>query len=112
MGTWDTGNFNNDAALDLVANVVLKLREEMTPPGEVEDIMLIMGAVETYLVLVKHCGANPPERAELESLRDEVLRVYDAEIDDLEPTPEFKKGRRRVIAGTFRKFLKLVDEEC
>ena len=52
------------------------------------DDELKMAAVAILKVLVQHCHALPPERAKLESLRDSILTVYDAEIDDLDPSPE------------------------
>ncbi len=109
MGTWDAGNFDNDAALGLVHNLTLNLQEQLTPPDEVEELSLIMGAVAVYKVLIERCYASPPERDQIAELRETVLSIYDAEIDELDPSPAFKTKRRSVIEQTFQEFLQLID---
>ena len=111
MGTWDSGNFENDTAVDLVAELSESVSQEIRPPECVEDDELIMAAVAVLKVLVQHCHAAPPERAKIESVRDAVLTVYDAEIDGLDPSPEYKAERRQVIEQTFAQFLALIDEQ-
>ena len=108
MGTWAEGNFDNDSALDLVADIADEVAKEMTPPEEVEDIDLVMGAVAIRMALVQHCHAPRPNAAEIASLKLAVLSVYDEQIDGLEPEPEFKINRRQVISDTFDEFIALL----
>jgi hypothetical protein len=108
MGTWAEGNFDNDSALDFVSDIAKDVAGEMGPPEEVEDVDLVMSAVAVRKALVEHCHAPPPKRAEIESLKSAVLSIYDEQIDGLEPDPEYKVARRRVIAETFDQFLGLL----
>ena len=113
MGTFGTGNFDNDAALDFVHEIAAKIREEFHAPTEFEDLGMLMGAVEVYRVLVERCCATPPERAELESLRDATLAVFDQEKDAFttEATVDHIANRREVISNTFVEFLRLCEED-
>lgn len=110
MGSWASGNFENDAALDLLSDVVKNLDQELTAPDEVEDIDMLMGAVAIRKALVEHLPANPPPREQIEELKEAVLQLYDDEIDSLEPEEEYKAERRQVIEKTFDDFLKLLKE--
>lgn len=108
MGTWDAGNFDNDSALNFVSGVADGVRQEMAPPEEVEEIELVMAAVAIYKALVAHCHAPPPAATQIGELKDAVLQLYDAQIDELDPDPEFKTQRRGVIEQTFDEFLRLL----
>jgi len=108
MGAWAEGNFDNDTALDLVAYVADNVAKEMSPPSQAEDIDLVMAAVAVRKALVEHCYAPPPKRSEIQTLKEVVLSVFDEQIDSLKPTPQYKANRRRTIADTFDKFLRLL----
>jgi hypothetical protein len=110
MGTWAEGNFDNDASLDFVSDIARELRKEMSPTDEVEDLDLVMAAVAMLKALVEHCHAPAPEREEIESLKTDVLALYDEQIDGLEPQGDFKEKRRAVIQKTFDEFLELLKE--
>ncbi|HVT79286.1 MAG TPA: DUF4259 domain-containing protein [Phycisphaerae bacterium] len=110
MGTWAEGNFDNDTALDLVGDIAQSATDEMTPPDAVEDVDLVMAAVAIRKVLVEHCNAPRPEPSQLKKLKAQVLAIYDEEIDGLEPEPQYKIARRKVIAQTFDDFLKLLSK--
>jgi hypothetical protein len=71
-----------------------------------------MAAVAILKTLIEHCRAPRPERNEIVALRDSLLAVYDAEIDGLDPDPEFKVERRKVIERTFGEFLNLLNDSC
>ena len=62
----------------------------MRPPSGFEDIDLIMAAVAMRKALVEHCHAYAPKRVEIEALRDAVLTVCDAEIEELHPKPRLQ----------------------
>lgn len=113
MGICGPGNFDSDAALDFVYVIVEKVREELHPPTQFEDIAMMMGAVEVYMALVEHCHGSPPDRIELESLRDKTLAIFDKErhaftTDD---NADHIAERRVVIADTFNRFLQLCEDE-
>src|SRR5262245_25906071 len=100
MGVWAEGNFQNDEALDLVADIADDVLKQMYPPAGFEDLDRFMAAVAVMKALVEHCSAPCPARAALAALKQEALRLYDAGIDEYEPNPEFKVCRRLVIEGT------------
>jgi hypothetical protein len=108
MGTWSSENFGNDAALDLVCSVANNVKKELAAPSGVEDLELVMAAVAILKALIEHCHAPRPDSSEIIALRDKVLAIYDAEIDELDPSPEFKAERRKVIEQTFDEFLALI----
>jgi hypothetical protein len=109
MGTFAEGIFDNDSAFDLVTDVAREVAKEMTPPDEVEDIPLVMGAVVIHRTLVEHCRAPAPARDKIESLKSAVLELYDAKVDGLRPAADFKAARRAVIVNVFDDYLKLLD---
>jgi hypothetical protein len=111
MGTWGSGNFAGDAALDFVESIAAEVDKELVPPEDFGDIEIIMAAVATRIVLIDHCNASRPDRGEVETLRDRVLEVYDEEIEGLDPDPEYLIERRRVIEQTFDALLKLIEAE-
>ena len=112
MGISGTGNFDSDAALDFVYSMVETVRESLHV-SEFEDIAMTMGAVEVYKTMVEHCCATPPDRTEIESLRDKTLAVYDDEKDAFttDSNREHITQRRAVIANTFDQFLLLCGED-
>ena len=109
MGTWAEGNFDNDSALDFVEEIADTVAKEIAEPDGVEDIELVMAAVAVQKALVEHCHAPPPEKSLIESLKSSILKVYDREIDDLDPDPEYKGARRRVIEQTFDEYLGILE---
>jgi hypothetical protein len=111
MGTWGSGNFAGDAALDFVESIAAEVDKELVPPEDFGDIEIIMAAVATRVVLIEHCNANPPERIAVETLRDSVLEMYDEEIEGRDSDPEYLAERRRVIEQTFDALLKLIEAE-
>lgn len=110
MGSWASGNFDNDSALDFLSDVIKNVDQDIRPPEDVEDIDMLMGAVAIRKALVELVPANPPPREQIEELKDAVLQLYDDEIDSLDPSEETKIERRRVIEKTFDDFLKLLKE--
>jgi hypothetical protein len=110
MGAWASGNFDNDAALDFLSDVIKNVDQDLKPPEEVEEIDMLMAAVTIRKALVELCHANAPPREQIEELKDAVLQIYDDEIDGLEPDEEYKIERRQVIEKTFDDFLKLLKE--
>ena len=109
MGVWGAGNFDNDYALDFVSEIAETVKDELSPPEDVEDIEVVMGAVAVYKALVEHCSAAPPTSEELLSLKQSIIDIYDKSIDELDPAPDYKVARRQVIIETFDGFLELLN---
>ena len=88
-------------ATELVAEAAV--RHGLAPTAANALGRALMGAVEVYRVLVEHCDATPPDRDEVEALRDETLRVFDDEKPDFtdDSNAEHIANRRRRIAATF-----------
>ena len=110
MGTWDSGNFGNDTALDFLVDVANEIEKELFEPEGVEDIDLITAAVATYSALLAECPIDAGDSAKLTSLRDSVLKIYDAEIDELESKGDYKPERRKVIEETFATLLSRLEK--
>jgi RNA polymerase subunit RPABC4/transcription elongation factor Spt4 len=111
MGVWGEGNFSNDGALDYVGTLVQQLvvrvqalfaseyGADLDELGESE----LMPSVEIISVLCEHCNAVPPRASVVKRWRERYLRIYDEQIEMLDPDAEFKTKRRRVIEATFGK---------
>lgn len=115
MGTWAAGNFCNDGALDYVGELMAQLIstvaqcfDERTGLGGGESVL--MPSVAIIKTLVEHCGAAPPKPSVIEEWHRSYLAIYDEEIDDLSPEPDFKVERRKVIDETFTELFKLATK--
>jgi hypothetical protein len=109
MGAWGPGNFDNDAALDLLTDAVAVATSEIeafcgSDRCSVEDIDAIMACVEVHLALQRGCGAAGADLALARVLRAKALRLYDGGIDDLKPTPHYRRARREVLARTLARY--------
>jgi len=105
MGAWAAGNFDNDAALDMVEAVLDVARQEIIAFSEssrvqVEDIDSIAACVAIHLALRAQCRAGRPDADLAANLRTKMLRIYDEQIDELEPAPEYRVARRAVLEQT------------
>jgi|SRR5215813_2304067 len=134
MGSFGPGNFDNDAALDARQEVIDYLadavREFVESDGFcVEDIDSAIAYVAMLNAILLHTNSSPVEPtdpellsflkgmggsgeldiAEVTSWKEKVLQVYDDEIDELLPEPEYKKRRRRVIAEALGQLESLVQ---
>ncbi len=112
MGTWDAGTFDSDAALDYVGDMIDQLTETVNSCFDNDNADLdeggegkLMPSVSIIGLLSQHCGAAPPKADVVESWRDRYLAIYDEQIDDLDPDPEYKINRRKIIADSFSDLL-------
>lgn len=117
MGTWAAGNFDSDRALDYVGEIIDQLTSTVASCLEEGDADLdeggeseLMPSVAIIKVLSEHCGAAPPKSDVIESWRRQYLAIYDEQIDDLEPDPEYKVERRATIDTTFTQLVALAKE--
>lgn len=113
MGTWGSGNFENDAALDafggVVDDLVERLEEAFDAEIYIEDVEGEIALVEVLAVLGEHCARPYLDRTKVVAWAERVLAAYDAQIDGLEPTEDFKRERRAVIERTFGRLLAVLD---
>jgi hypothetical protein len=110
MKNRDTDNFANDGAMDYLALLTAKLVATISEIIDDEDRLgldedgesMLMPSVEVLALLCERYGAQPPKPAKVRQWSQKYLAVYDATIDDLDPGPAYKTGRRKVIDKTFR----------
>lgn len=102
MGTWASDNFGNDGACDFRASVVNDLLNTAKPPADLLEIEEVMAAVAIVIAICERCGV-PGNLLDfdVDYLRCKVLAIYDAEIDEYDPDPDYKRDRREVISRTF-----------
>ena len=81
MGSWGWENFGNDAALDMVDEVLKVARTEIQSfcepdsDSQVEDLDTIMACVAIHLVLHEHCNAVPPTAKLASAVRPDAADV-------------------------------------
>jgi len=110
MGTWGSGNLENDAALDMVGDLLDPARKKIdafrtSGQATIEDLEEVMACIFVHLVLHDQCAMLGPQRAQADALRTKVLGIYDREIDDLDPDPDYKTERRAVLAETLDRYV-------
>ncbi|MGY0465699.1 DUF4259 domain-containing protein [Kitasatospora sp. cg17-2] len=112
MGTWGSGNFESDTALDHLSAVVGRLVEEVAeamagdPVGLEPDEywgVAVPCQLELLHVLARsgHASGELPEAEVVEGWKETFMAVWERTIDGLEPKPEYKKQRREVLIRTF-----------
>ena len=109
MGTWGSGNFENDAALGLVEDVLKSATSEVeafcaSDRVGIEDLEEIVAGVAIHLALHEHCHATAPKLNLVLGLREKILRIYDEQVDSLDPQDDYKAQRRATIADTLRRY--------
>lgn len=114
MGTWAHGNFDNDTALDWLAEItgtlLNEIQEAMNSPESLEadewDGDTVPCKIELLCVMNEN-GMTPtwPEKATLEGWKATYLDVWDSSIDELDPDPDYKLQRRATLVKTFDRML-------
>ena len=122
MGTWGPGNFENDCAADHLYEVcgplLKQVEEAMKDPSLIEpdeyDSDIVTANLEIIACFSEHlgryargeiedylypCVLPPPET--VAEWKQKYLAAWDAGIDGLDPTPDYKQKRREVIIDTF-----------
>jgi predicted secreted protein len=118
MGTWSTGNFQNDQALDYLGEVMDSLVEklekvvknpilaEADEPSNFE----VMAAVEIITVLCENLNAVPPQPALVSKCQETFLTSWEKSIDALVRKSGFKEERRAVIVASFETLKGIAQE--
>lgn len=122
MGTWGPGNFENDTAAEYLINLCKGLIDQITKAVEQPELMqpdewdsdIMLANVELLSALAESVGRYEtgwvgdmvfpfpyPAAEEIDRWKREYLKVWDAHIDELMPSEDYKRKRRVVIAATF-----------
>ncbi|GAA1167779.1 hypothetical protein F4556_001129 [Kitasatospora gansuensis] len=112
MGTWGSGNFESDAALDHLSIVVDRLVTEVAEAMAGDPVALEPDeywgvAVPCHLELLHvlaqagYADDDLPEPGVVEEWKKTFMAVWERTIDNLQPSPTFKEERRSVLHRTF-----------
>lgn len=113
MGSWGSGNFDNDSACDYLDSIkfqiIRKIEDgfERVEEGDFADDYEheIMASVDILSLLTEQYYGHHP-RVEAQTVRTwktQFLSIYDQNSEDDEVTLEFYRQRRKVIENTFNK---------
>lgn len=116
MGTWAHGNFDNDTALDWLDDITAQLLDEiseaMDSPETLQadelDADLVPCRIELLCAMAEK--GMPPQWPDVQVLaqwKQIFLQAWDASIDELEPTVDYKRDRRNTLVATFDRMLAL-----
>jgi hypothetical protein len=120
MGTWGSGIFESDTALDHFSTVVTPLLgqiraafsdKESLQPDEYESEAVLCN-MEILLAIAYGLGSKStpfaldhfPKVKQIQAWQKTYLEVWDEYIDELDPEEDYKKQRRKTIIKTFERF--------
>ncbi|MFJ4848317.1 DUF4259 domain-containing protein [Streptomyces sp. NPDC088733] len=120
MGSWGTGNFDEDTAADHLGLLTDRLAAEVAQamegdPSELEPDEYWGVAVPCNLELLHllatrgWAGTTLPEAATLRTWKARYLAVWDEAVDDLEPGADYRARRREVLVGTFDALVEVAE---
>lgn len=112
MGTWGSGNFDDDTAADhlsgITGRLVSQIEEAMAgdpvglEPDEYWGVAVPCNVELLCLIAEQHyVGATVPGAAVVEGWKKTFMAVWERTIDGLEPGPEHKERRRAELIRTF-----------
>ncbi len=112
MGTWGSGNFDNDTAADYLSDVIGRLVTEVAEwtagdpvaiePDEYGGVVVPCTVELLNLFARSGYGAgNLPQPQVVEEWKNVYMAVWESTIDGLEPAPGHKEERRAVLNRTF-----------
>jgi len=119
MGTWGSGNFDSDQALDYLAQVCDPLVEKLVAIVENPSLAEAdedgweecLVAVEILTRLGGHYISEKLTPSLVATCRDVLLTEWLASIDELDPDPDYRAARPAVIRESFDKLLAVVQAE-
>lgn len=123
MGTWGSGIFEDDSALDQLSLVIRYCIEEIRKcfdqDHEPDELIRdgnggILANVDIICTLCRHYHTFPDlEISEVESWQEKYLQAYDQVLSsDLETTDRSKRHiatHRAIIVATFYQLLRIID---
>ncbi|MBT2410772.1 DUF4259 domain-containing protein [Streptomyces sp. ISL-12] len=121
MGTWGSGNFESDTALDHLSLVIDRLVSDVTgamtgDPVAIEPDEYWGVAVPCNLELLHtlaeagHTTGLPAPEV-IAAWKQTFLTVWERTIDDLGPSPAYKEERRAVLNRTFDQLAAVARQE-
>ncbi|GAA1360223.1 DUF4259 domain-containing protein [Catellatospora chokoriensis] len=122
MGTWGSGNFDDDTAADHLSMVTDRLITEVAEamsgdpvriePDEYWGVAVPCNLELLHLIAQQGLvGACLPDPEVIADWKARYLAVWDATIDGLEPKPAYKEQRRAVLVRTFDQLSELAEED-
>jgi Domain of unknown function (DUF4259) len=126
MGTWGSGNFQSDTALDHLGTVVQPLFTQISQafknkvslePDEYDGTAALCN-MDILVAIAYGLGSQKspffiskfPQVKTIESWQKIYLEVWDETIDGLDPDEDYKLERRDVIVKTFERFIALAKQ--
>jgi hypothetical protein len=108
MGTWGTGNFQDDATLDWVNSTVfqplIRFIEDNLSSGNERRANQVVAAVDVLMILYDALDEPPPPLSRVTRWRDRYLAAWET-IDWGDAVPEFIAARRQVVEKTFDRLI-------
>ncbi|MEH1017125.1 DUF4259 domain-containing protein [Micromonospora sp. CPCC 206060] len=122
MGTWGSGNFDDDTAADHLSGLTDRLISEVAEamsgdpvgiePDEYWGVAVPCSLELLHLIAQQnYVGASLPDPETIADWKSRYLAVWDRTIDGLEPGPEYKEQRRAVLARTFDQLAILAERQ-
>lgn len=113
MGTWGPGNFEEDTALDHIAEFTAGMMKELEAaiqnPAELEPDqywgVAVPCHIEILLLLARRFGGSLPDPDTANRWRDVYMEVWETHIDNLSPRADYKTNRRKVLKRTFSRLV-------
>jgi hypothetical protein len=116
VGTWGSGNFDDDTAADHLSGLTDRLIAEVTEaisgdPDEYWGVAVPCNLELLHLIARQHyVGVSLPDQTTIAGWKSRYLAVWDQTIDGLEPGPEYKQQRRATLVRTFDQLAELAKE--
>src|SRR5262245_53559785 len=121
MGTWGSGNLDNDYARDelddrsakLINTLMRRARRKTSQEADEYDYTTLFVEFEIVFALESReliGGHLLPIPEAVEELKWDFIHAWDAYIDELRPTETHKKNRRRCILQTFNRFKRICEK--
>lgn len=110
MGTWGSGNFDSDSAMDIVDSLQSRWHrtiEKTLRDGRLDVAEGIVMPLVALMVSIEPMA--PPEASVVADWRRRYIALFDAQIRTLDPAPGYAKQRRAAIVKTFDALAAKVD---
>ena len=108
MGAWGEGNFENDAALDYLGDLIDELVDEVEELFDSDEAYthrggegMLIPIIEVMNTLCTHLDATPPEPARVQQWARQYLAYFDREGHSGWLDPNELRRRRNNIKGAF-----------
>lgn len=122
MGTWGSDVYENDTSADylgkiidkLINNIRVQIRYQLRMDAGYAESQLLICDIDLLALICEHRSiAIPylPELKDIERWKRVYMDIWDSTVDEIEPTPDYKTGRRKVLVQTFDRLIALAKPE-